>query len=199
MNAGKVKVRHYPATQRELLDKFLSQLRSMGFIKPCPPAARQTAPPLVPEDSEYRIWITIYLGPVNATKKGEQWPMHIIESELSDDKDSKHFSSMDLYARYWQCPLDPGYYDACEIIAPKGTFVSALVLHSLKKASANFQTTISSLLEELKDNIKALIDDFTIDAKQNLSWWIILGISLQSVSNIIYDCQARIVHFTARK
>lgn len=72
---------------------------------------------------------------------------------------------MDLCAGYWQCTLDPSYFHACGIIAPKGTFVSTWMLHCLKNASAYFQFTTPPLFDELSDAIKAWIDDSTIHAK----------------------------------
>lgn len=158
----KVKVRKYPTEQRRFLDACFDELVKMGFLKVCPTASWQAAPHLVPKDSKTKYRTTIDLRPVNAATKAEQWPMPIIEAELGDFKGSKYFASLDFCSSYWQYPLDPGSYDACDIIAPKGTFVSTRVLHGLKNASAYFQSTTPPLFEEMKHAIKAWIDDFTI-------------------------------------
>lgn len=57
--------------------------------------------------------------------------MPVIEAELSDFKDSKHFTSTDFCSGYWQCPLNPESYDAFGIIAPQGPFLSTRVLYGL--------------------------------------------------------------------
>lgn len=138
----KVKTRRYPAKQRKFLDRYITQLSNMGFIKPCPQASWQAAPHLVPKDSKPGFRTTIDLQPVNGATKADKWPMPMIESELCDFKGSRHFSAMDLAAGYWQCSLDPTSYDACGIIAPQGTFVSTRVLQELKDAASYFQSTI---------------------------------------------------------
>lgn len=161
----KVKVRKYPKEQRKFLDTYFSKLVDMGFLKPCPQASWQAAPHLVPKESKSKFRTTIDLRPVNAATKAEQWPMPVIEAELSDFIGSTHFASIDFCSSYWQCPLDPDSYDACGIISPQGTFVSTRVLHGLKNASAYFQSTIPPLFDEMKDAVKAWIDDFTIHCK----------------------------------
>lgn len=63
----KVKLRKYPTEQRKFLDKYLSRLVELNFIKPCPQAAWQAAPHMVPKDSEAKYRTTIDLRPANAT------------------------------------------------------------------------------------------------------------------------------------
>lgn len=91
--------------------------------------------------------------------------MPMIEAELSHFKDSKYFASLDFYSGYGKGQLDPSSYDACGIIAPQGTLVSTGVLYGLKNAAAYFQSAIPPLYDNLKNSIKAWIDDFVIHAK----------------------------------
>lgn len=161
----KVKVRKYPTDQRKFLDEYLDKLVKLDFIRPYPQAAWQAAPHLVPKNSKAKFRTTIDLRPVNAATIAEQWPMPVIEAELSDFKDSKHFASLDFCSGYWQCPLHPSSYEACGIIAPQGTFISTRVLHGLKNAAAYFQSTIPPLFQNLKNAVKAWIDDFIIHSK----------------------------------
>lgn len=161
----KVKVRRYPAEQRKFLNAYFSKLIEMGFLKPCPQAAWQAAPHLVPKDSNAKFRTMTDLRPVNAATKAEQWPMPVIEAELSDFNGCAHFASIDFCSSYWQCPLDPSSYEACGVIAPQGKFVSTRVLHGLKNASAYFQSTIPPLFDDIEHAMKAWIDDFTIHSK----------------------------------
>lgn len=131
----------------------------------CPEASWQAAPHLAPKDSKSKFRTTIDFCPVNAATKAEQWPMPIIETKLSEFIGSKHFASLDFCSGYWQRPLAPESYESCGIIAPQGTFVSTRVIHGLNNASEYFQSTISSLFENEKQAMKALIDDFTLHTK----------------------------------
>lgn len=122
---------------------------------------RQTAPHVVQKDSKSRYRTTIDLRPVKAATTGEQWPMPIIEAELSNFIGSKQFALLDSCSSYWQCPLESDLDEACGIIAQE-TFVSTRVLHGLKNAVAYFQSTIQPILGSMKHAMKAWIDDFTI-------------------------------------
>lgn len=91
--------------------------------------------------------------------------MPLIEAELSDFKESKHFASLDVCSGYWQSPLDPSSYDSCGIIiAPQGTFASTRVLNGLRNAAAYFQLKLPPFFDSLKDAMTAWIDDSIIHA-----------------------------------
>lgn len=80
----KVKVRKYPVEKCKFSNEYLSQLVSLEFLKPCPQATWQAAPHLVPKELKAKSRRTIDLRPVNAATIVEQWPMPMIEAELSD-------------------------------------------------------------------------------------------------------------------
>lgn len=99
---AKVRLRKYPAEQRNFLDEYLSQFVELYFIKSCLQAAWQAAPHLVSKDSEAKFRMTIDLKPVNMATVAEQWAMTVIEAELRDFKNSRHFTSLDCSSGYWQ-------------------------------------------------------------------------------------------------
>lgn len=90
----------------------------MDFLKFYPTAARKAAPHLDAIDTRSKYSITIDLSPVNAATRPEQWPMPIIEVELSSFVESKHFAFLEIFSSYRQRPLDSKSSDACEITAP---------------------------------------------------------------------------------
>lgn len=114
----KKKVRKCPTEQRKFHDEYLSVLVTLNFINAYLQASWQVAPQLVPKDPEAKFRTTIDVRPVNVATVGEQCPMPIIEAELSDFEDSKHFASLDFCSGYWHCPLHPSSYETCRIIAP---------------------------------------------------------------------------------
>lgn len=158
----KVEVRKYPADHSKFLDAHFDKLVSMGFLKVCPQESWQAASHLVPKDSKTKFRTKIDLGAVNADTKAEQWPMPIIEAELSDFMGCTHFASLYFCSSYRQCSLVPESYDACGIIAPQITFVSTRVLHWSKNAPAYFQSMIPLLFYNMMNAIKAWIDELTI-------------------------------------
>lgn len=61
-------------------------------------------------------------------------------------------------------PLHPDSYDVAGVVCPKGVLSSTRVLHDLRNASAHFTSTVEPLFAELRQNIKAWVDDFNIHA-----------------------------------
>lgn len=68
----KVKVRKYLVEQRKFLDVYFPKLVDMGFLEPCPQAAWQVVPHLLPKEFKSRFRTNIDLRPVNEATKEEQ-------------------------------------------------------------------------------------------------------------------------------
>lgn len=148
-------MREYPADQQKFLDASLIELVKTEFLKVCLTASWQAAPHLASKDAKTRYCTTTDLRPVNAATTTEQWPMPIVEAELSAFEESSQFASLDFCSSYWRCPVDPQVFDACGIIAPQATYVSTRVLQKLKSASAYLQSPTSPWFEKTKQAIKA--------------------------------------------
>lgn len=102
----KVIVSKYPAEQRKFVYDHSSKFVSLTSIKPGPQTSWQAARHLVPIDSKAKFRIPVDLHPVNDANIAEQWPMPMIEADLSNFKESECFASLDFYSGYCQCPLD---------------------------------------------------------------------------------------------
>lgn len=169
---AKVKVHSYAADQQQFPSAYFNELVKVIFLKVCTAPSWQAAPHLVLNDAERKYHTTIDLWSVNAATEAEQWPMPfcivIVNSWGSAEwiQRSSHSSYLDFSLSHWQFPLDPQFYDACGILAPLSTFVSTRALQWVKNALAYFQSTIPTFFKEIKNAIKADIDDFTIYAKR---------------------------------
>lgn len=120
----------------------------------------------------------------------------MIDAELSDFKDRKHFCILRLLWRMLAIPI--GY----EIIAIVWThrsskdFVSTSDRHGLKNESAYIPSTVPTLLIELIYVMKAWIDDFIIHAKTASELLNHLGNVNTYAANIIYASPPRSAHFS---
>lgn len=137
----------------------------LGFIKNCSASLWQKAPHLVLEDAKTIYRKTIDLQTVRAATKIEQWPMQISKALLSDFKGSIQLAFLGFCSSYWNCPLDLRSYEAYDIIASQGTFVSTRSVYGLKHALAHFLSAIALFLNKIKHAIYVWIDHFTIYAK----------------------------------
>lgn len=159
----RVKARRYSPEQRAFLEKYTNQLLEMDFFEEMPTAAWQAAPLLVPKPgSKSKLRMAIDLRPVNAATVKESWPMPHLDSEVTDFAGSTCFASLDFVSAYWQLPLHPDSYTACGIVTPKKVLVSKRVLPGLANATSYFQSTVEPLFRELRDNMKAWLDDFNL-------------------------------------
>lgn len=162
----RVKARRYSDEQRKLLDKYITELVQMGFLQEMPKAEWQSAPLLVLKpSSKSKFRITVDLRPLNAATRKESWSMTHVESEIRDFSGSTCFVVLGFSSGYWQLPIDPKDYSKCGIITPRGVSVSTRVFQGLTNAVAYLQRSVEPLFVELRDNMKARIDDFNIRSK----------------------------------
>ncbi len=164
--AVQMKVRRYPQEQREFPHKYMQSLVDMGFVFECPTAAWQAEPPLVrKKDSRASYRMAIDLRPVNSATIKESWPMPHPDSEVNDFAGSTCFATVDFVSGYWQLPLHEDSIDACGIVTPEGVYASKRVLQGLANATSYCQRTVEPLFKELRENMKAWLDDFNLHAK----------------------------------
>ena len=136
--------------------------------------------------------LAVDLRPVNAATLKEAWPMPHLEAEVNDFAASKCLACLDFVSSYWQLPLDPDSYSACGIVTPRGIVASKRVLPGLANAAAHFQRSIEPLFSELRDSMKAWLDDFNLHAgtKSQL---------LDALAKIFAICERRSLYLSARK
>ena len=128
-----------------------------------PTAKWQAAPLLVPKPgSKAKLRMAVDLRPVNAAAIKESWPMPHLESENLDFTNSTCFAVLDFVSTYWQLPLHQDSYTACGVVTPRGVVASIWVLSGLANATAHFQSSMEPLFSELRENMKAWIDDFNL-------------------------------------
>ena len=162
----RVRSRRYTTEGRAWLGKYVKALVDMNFLVPTPDASWQAAPLLVAKrNSKAKFRLAIDLRPVNAATIKQAWPMPNLDSEVYDFAGSKFFAVLDFCSGYWQLPVDPESWDACGIVTPKGTYSSTRVLPGLTNATVHFQSTVEPLFAELRDHLKAWLDDFNLHAK----------------------------------
>ena len=160
----RVRTRRYPPKQRLWLEKYVDTLVDMDMFTTDVMPDWHAAPILVSKrGSKAQFRMAIDLRPVNAaTLKKEAWPMPNLDAEMVDFAKSTCFAVLDFVSGYWQLPLHPDSYGACGLITPKGVFASKRVLPGLANATAYFQGSVEPLFKDIRDNMKAWLDDFNL-------------------------------------
>lgn len=187
-----VKSRRCSAEQRVILNKYMSQLCKMGYVKQRAYTSWQAAPRFVPKYWPSNFRATVDMRPVNCITMNDSWPMPNIESDLSDFKRSKCFASIEFCVGDRQCPLGACSYDACKIILPQRPFISTLVLHGFKNFSAYFHSTILPVFQDMPDAMKIRINDFIIHRKTEKQF-------ISKLQNISSNCVKHNLVVSAQK
>lgn len=147
------------------MERYAEKLLELEFAILMPTASWQAAPIIVPKPkskSKYRM--AIDLRPVNAATIKESWPMPHLDSEILDFAGSTCFASVGFVSAYLQLPLNPDSYTACGIVTPKSVLASKRVLLGLANATSYFQSSVEPLFSNMRDNLKAWLDDFNLHA-----------------------------------
>ena len=115
---------------------------------PNPTSKWAAAPLLVPKPGPAKFRFTFDLRPVNKYTEAHQFPMPVIEPELTKLDKSCYFATLDLSHGYWRMPLDPSSQSLHSFITPDGIYSSIRVLHGTTNAITHLQSSFSGLLPE---------------------------------------------------
>ncbi len=110
--------------------------------------------------AKYRM--AIDLRPVNAITVPVVWPMPHLEYEAIDFAGSTLFSSIDFVSGYWQLPLDLDTAGSHSKITPNAVYLPTITLQGATNSCANFQAKVEQLFAELRDNLKAWLNDLLL-------------------------------------
>lgn len=156
----RVKLRNYSATQREFMANLVSELMRHGLVYPNPKSCWSSAPLIVPKPGPARFRFTVDLRPVNRFTTQHQYPMPILEQELTKLADSRFYANFDFVHSYWQLPLHPESQECQSFITPDGVYSPTRVLHGTTNAVTHLQSSLTlTIPDKLKPNILLWLDD----------------------------------------
>lgn len=145
--------------------RFVDQLLEFGFAKPNPSAKWASAPLLVRKPGKDSYRMTFDLRRVNQCTVPIVWPMPHIESELLDLQSSSIFVNIDFCAGYWQLPLDKEKKHIHSFITPNGEYQPTRTLQRGMNSVQNFQSRVEPCFHEIRESVKAWIDDIALHEK----------------------------------
>jgi Reverse transcriptase (RNA-dependent DNA polymerase) len=128
--------------------------------------AEWASPPLIlpkPGPDQYRM--TVDLRVPNASTKPTVWPMPNLQDELHDLHVSEVFATPYFYQGYWQIPLQKDLQDCQSFITPDGVYTPTRVLHGTRNATQHLQSVLVVMMDDIKSNIKVLLDDCLLHTK----------------------------------
>lgn len=156
----RVKLRNYSAEQREFMSRLVDDLMKHKLIYPNPTSPWASAPLIVPKPGPARWRFTVDLRPVNRFTVRHQFPMPILEQELTKLSNARFFANFDFVHSYWQLPLHEESQSSQSFITPDGVFSPTRVPHGTTNAVTHLQSSLTlTIPNELRHNLLLWLDD----------------------------------------
>ena len=147
------------------MDRYVDRVLDYGFGKVTTTAKCLAAPVLVAKAPPANFRVTFDYRPVNAVTVPLTWPIAQIDSELCDMAGSFYFAIIDFVSVYWQLPLAEESQELLSFISCKHFVQPTRCTQGAKNAGANFQSKIEPLFTNIREHIKAWLDDFVLHCR----------------------------------
>lgn len=150
------------------MSRYVENLLSLGFVKRTANPEWVSAPFIVPKNPPVIYRLTIDYRSVISATEPIFWPLPHIDSELHDVRGSRIFASIDFCSGYWQLPLIEESQQLYSFMTPHGVVQPTRTTQGGCNSAANFQQHVEPRFAELRDNLKAWLDDFLLYSKTEL-------------------------------
>lgn len=162
----RVRLRNYTQEQREFLADLTKRLIDSNMVFSNPTSPWACAPLLVPKPGPAKFRFTVDLRPVNRYTVKHQFPMPIIEHELTKVAGSTCYATFDLSHGYWQLPLHESSRSCQSFITPDGIFSPTRVMHGTSNAVMHIMSTFTNIIpDKLKNVFMVWVDDILLHCK----------------------------------
>jgi Reverse transcriptase (RNA-dependent DNA polymerase) len=157
--------RKYAPPQLKFMRDKIQELEELGFVYKNT-GAEWASPPLIfpkPGPDQYRMTVDLHVP--NASTKPTAWPMPNLQGELHDLYGPEVFATLDFCQGYWQIPLHKYSQDCQSFITPDGVYTPTRVLHGMRNATKHRHSVLVIMINDIKCNIKACLDDCLLHTK----------------------------------
>ena len=144
---------------------YVRELLRLGFVKNVTSPEWVSAPMIVPKRPPAMFLLTMDYQALNLAVFSTFWPMPNIEAELHDTRHATVFCLIDFCSGYWQAPLHPDSQRLFAFMTPEGVVMPTRTPQGGCNSAANFPEKIGECFSELRDHIKAWIDDYMLFAR----------------------------------
>lgn len=156
------KARRYTQDGRKFMERYVNRVIEYGFGEVTTEAKWVAAPVLVAKPPPALFRLTFDYRPINAATALITWPMPHIDSELTDLAGSKVFAVVDFVTGYWQIPLQKESQLLLSFMTTNKVVCPTRCTQRAKNAGTNFQSKVEPLFTEIRNALKALLDEFML-------------------------------------
>jgi hypothetical protein len=148
----------YSHHEREYLKQEAPRLLDLGIIR------HSTSPwvsaPVLPRKSDGSLRLCIDFRPLNAVTVSDPYPMPVIQELITQMREAKFFSRLDVTSAFWQIPMHPEHIKYTGFITPDGKYEWVRMPFGLKNASSSWQRFADRMLDSTPFAVAYLDDVF---------------------------------------
>jgi hypothetical protein len=149
------------ASQREVLEKEIKSMLSVGVIQPSKSSWSSRLVMVKKPDNSWRPCVDYRC--LNQQTKPNTYPLPVIDDLLAKVSEGKIFTQMDLYSGFWQIPMNPADIEKTAFTSPLGLYEWKFMPFGLMNAPATFQAVMEKVLAPvLWKTCVVYIDDLVI-------------------------------------
>jgi len=148
-------------TEREVINKQITEMLSNGVIKESRSPWSSRVVLIKKKDGKPRFCIDY--RKLNGLTKSDVYPLPRIDDSLAALQKGNFFTTLDMFAGYWQIPMDEASKEMTAFISEAGLYQFEVMPFGLKTAGATFQRFMDAILAGLKwKSLLVYLDDIVI-------------------------------------
>ncbi len=153
--------RRPPITKQDIEKEEVQKMLDRGVIEPCQSSWASPVVLVTKKDGTTRFCIDY--RKLNDVTKKDAYPLPRIDDTLDALRGSMYFSTLDLYAGYWQVEMDQGDIDKTAFVTRQGLFRFTVMPFGLCNAPATFERLMELVLKDLNWKICLIyLDDIIV-------------------------------------
>ncbi len=147
--------------EREIIRKQISEMLHNGIIKESRSPWSSRIVLIKKKDGKPRFCIDY--RKLNSITKSDVYPLPRIDDSLAALQKGKFFSTLDMFAGYWQIPMHEKSKEMTAFVSESGLYQFEVMPFGLKTAGATFQRFMDAVLAGLKwKSLLVYLDDIVI-------------------------------------
>ena len=162
------KVRRYPKTSMDMIDKQVKQMVKDGIIRKSS-SPYNSNPLLVNKKGDPNKRFVVDFRNLNNITKKDRYPLPNIDDILENCQGSRFFSQLDFASGYWAIPISEEDKPKTAFSVPRGKFEFERMPFGLVNAQATFQRKIDVVVKKLKQEgfsgVEGYVDNILIHSK----------------------------------
>ena len=154
------KLRRLPFSVRDKVSAELKRLENLGVIEKID-SSEWISPIVVSYKKNGSVRVCVDLREVNKAIIPDKYPLPKIDELISELRNSKYFSQLDLASAYHQIKLHPDSRDLTSFITHDGVFRYKRICFGMSSAPSAFQKMLSTILSGLQ-GVQNYLDDVIV-------------------------------------